>query len=961
MLNYINTKLNVQYCICYFGTRLWTGLLQGNTTLKMENQDLLPKDSYKHIDLLDQYHKEGEEKVKDVLKILSKAQCSEPCSDKAALIHIRRCIEKDRKFRRRNSQISKKQHKEWLDAPVQFKIQNKDEQSNVLHTPKAKDPVLCCCPSAEVSAKIAIEHKLLEANYQESQKALHDTNEEISTLKKSRVLPSHLKKLEGDTEKMREENIILTRTNSDLVNKVIQKNNQLKALRVENKRSQVKVETLRNKNDILVNQLSATEEKCEEIKTENDNLKRTSHEQQNEIDELRSIIDDTEIDDIINCYDYKSRQYTTETRECVYNLLSLNVPARNVSATIQCVLKLAKKRATRLPQKSTILDMNIERLTLAQHQLSEELPNKEHTTLYTDETTKFGEKFAGYHASDKEDNMFVLGLRNISTKSADDTLTGLKQILDDINEKSSQQNDITKKRILYNITSTMSDRAATEIKFNKMVEDLRKEVLPELRPHFTQLSNAEQESCGRLLKFGCGLHGLVHHAEAATKSLSAFEKVVFGPEKPPILDMKFYKPTESGTFRLIRTTSNALGRGGDEKNGCYGEFKLYIQQFLRANGIFSLPIEPYHGNRFNILFENSVAFFFLHEKIAEFLAMNNNNNLLKSVLHDIGTPHYVAGTKALGLVCRFITSPLWKLLENRDIHIFQMNTFYNELVAGIDTACNNIESFMKGEIRLFVGHTTVKADAMLIKLLEPYEHDDKVEMILQVLLPALAAVSRHLYKDHLPGGKFEVITDEMKIKAQSAQKTNKFAESVFGFLDNLLRKSPNISTVASEACIMFVHNKTLDWLLGKEEDEKKEIIKKAISDKYRLKVLYKQREEEVRRRRLEAQERSRRQKEDAEKRKKETLESYTNAIMLYGFWQTEKQVDEMVEPLKTAKEKKSALKAQLNYRKHLLHQDKNVPGYENVFAFSKKIGNRTVLLNVAELCEKVKALIRFTK
>ena len=94
-------------------------------------------------------------------------------------------------------------------------------------------------------------------------------------------------------------------------------------------------------------------------------------------------------------------------------------------------------------------------LSFAQHQWSKELPNKEHTALYTDETTKLGEKYAGYHDSNKEDNMFVLGLRSISTKSANDTLTGLKQILDDINEKSRLQEDITKKKILYNIMSTM--------------------------------------------------------------------------------------------------------------------------------------------------------------------------------------------------------------------------------------------------------------------------------------------------------------------------------------------------------------------------------------------------------------------------------------------------------------------------------------------------------------------------
>ena len=42
------------------------------------------------------------------------------------------------------------------------------------------------------------------------------------------------------------------------------------------------------------------------------------------------------------------------------------------------------------------------------------------------------------------------------------------------------------------------------------------------------------------------------------------------------------------------------------------DFKAYIAEHLREKGLHSMTIEPYRGNRFNILFRNSVAFFFLH-------------------------------------------------------------------------------------------------------------------------------------------------------------------------------------------------------------------------------------------------------------------------------------------------------------------------------------------------------------
>ena len=52
-------------------------------------------------------------------------------------------------------------------------------------------------------------------------------------------------------------------------------------------------------------------------------------------------------------------------------------------------------------------------------------------------------------------------------------------------KKSSQHQDITKKKILYNIMSILSERAATEIKFKAS----RKELIPK----FNLLSIAEQE------------------------------------------------------------------------------------------------------------------------------------------------------------------------------------------------------------------------------------------------------------------------------------------------------------------------------------------------------------------------------------------------------------------------------------------------------------------------------------
>ena len=92
----------------------------------------------------------------------------------------------------------------------------------------------------------------------------------------------------------------------------------------------------------------------------------------------------------------------------------------------------------------------------------------------TDETSKFESKFMGYEASDANGNLWVLGLRDIETKSADNTLKVFKEILNDLDEISGEAESRVSKDIICHITATLSDRAATEVKFNSLLEQYRK-------------------------------------------------------------------------------------------------------------------------------------------------------------------------------------------------------------------------------------------------------------------------------------------------------------------------------------------------------------------------------------------------------------------------------------------------------------------------------------------------------
>jgi hypothetical protein len=45
------------------------------------------------------------------------------------------------------------------------------------------------------------------------------------------------------------------------------------------------------------------------------------------------------------------------------------------------------------------------------------------------------------------------------------------------------------------------------------------------------------------------------------------------------------------------------------------------------------------------------------------------HRLLQSILHDLKIQEYLAGVKALGLISKLLTCPLWHLLEDKFVNI----------------------------------------------------------------------------------------------------------------------------------------------------------------------------------------------------------------------------------------------------------------------------------------------------
>ncbi|WAR22590.1 hypothetical protein MAR_016564 [Mya arenaria] len=227
------------------------------------------------------------------------------------------------------------------------------------------------------------------------------------------------------------------------------------------------------------------------------------------------------------------------------------------------------------------------------------------------------------------------------------------------------------------------------------------------------------------------------------------------------------------------------------------------------------------------------------------------------------------------------------------------------------------------------------------------------------MLPALSELSVKIFVDHLTDGKWDNVTDQLKLKTASVQKHNKFAESVFGFLDQLLRKKNNVSVISSEAYIMFTANKTQEWLKNKDEASRKELIDYACKSVEKVRKNFKQRKQqnEQRQRELLAQSIERAEQEEA--RRVAKLEKFTDKILFYGLWQSEDSVDDNLSLINSKTEKIESLKAQLNIRRYILAQKPNkTDEYKDIYSFSKLVNGQRKPLSVEELVIQVKRLVR---
>ena len=618
---------------------------------------------------------------------------------------------------------------------------------------------------------------------------------------------------------------------------------------------------------------------------------------------------------------FQNKKYTNKIRSVYEDLLCFGVSSRNVEKVVRIVLeKLAGITYDRLPKATFSKDMLYEARALAQFQVASELKCSDADfCLQSDGTSKKGHSYMTYDASKKSGEVFVLGLREVGSGDAQAQLDLLKEVVGDISDASSKSN--FSDTFFASIKNLMSDRCYTQKKFNKLLIDYRNTVLPKVKSNWELLSESEKSKHLNVNEYFCGLHFIVALADTAEACLKLWEGVVFpDPKKVGSLNHGSYSNGESGPLRLIRSVCKLVQERGCEKSGRMVSFSTFMKE---TNQMDTLPLYPFLGNRFNILFLNGARVFYLYPFLVDFL--NNlalDNKLMSAVYHDLQVLHFRVACQALGLIDKYVTGPLWRMMV-KEKEVLNMSKHYQKMYTFFNDCFLDATPFLEGRNSLFPD--LVREDDRLASLL-CFDYGPNVKLMLkqciELIFGGSVSISKKMLEDHLHGGKYASPDESLCKESVSVPTTNANPERDFGMLDRFMKLKPKALDIVYEGIIMFTANNTRNWRDSLPKEQFDIAMDFARESKKLQKEVYFKRKMMIhvtRAERLGKNMEERRRKEMNLVLEKERLAKEIEKVG--GLWCSKEAAENYLKKLKTEKEKKSVLKIQLGFRQKVLGVD----------------------------------------
>ncbi|KAJ8356506.1 hypothetical protein SKAU_G00193000 [Synaphobranchus kaupii] len=461
--------------------------------------------------------------------------------------------------------------------------------------------------------------------------------------------------------------------------------------------------------------------------------------------ELQAVVDCTERDEVAT---FENGRYTNEIREvCMTLLTEGNVSIRKLPKVLTTVIKnLTGKVPQRLPSK-TLLSSRImmEARIVASKQVS--LKSGKHLTL---------------------------GLRQVAGGDAETYLTAFKESIDSLAAaitSAEEEKSVIVASLVSSIKCLMSDQAAVNGVFNRLLAQFREELLPSIIPEFDSLSTDQQQQLVEMGTFACRMHLLVNMEPAAARALHVLDITLSEGTNPHSLHSE-----EAGTRRVIRTAAALFTRRGSAVAGGTGH--------------------------------NALALYFHWEDATSFLAdWPADNDLIKSVRYDIKEPLYRAGCRAMGLIYALLMEPFERILKMPG-NILDLNTDLERMLSSLQPLDNELTAKIFGEV-------------------ENAEENAFTQLAIELISAEMLIVLQRQASIQLPGGKHWEPSTPVQQMAKTVPKTNMLGECDMAVLDNLLRSKPSISSHNLETLVMWWQNKPSHYLDSLSPAERTKVLDEA--------------------------------------------------------------------------------------------------------------------------------------
>ena len=633
--------------------------------------------------------------------------------------------------------------------------------------------------------------------------------------------------------------------------------------------------------------------------------------------------------------------YTAAVRELYYALLANQLPPAKIASIIRTILKSflpwLQVDKLQLPGESCAAYMRREELTtLNLAHKATRLTEQAQTgcvNFNSDGTTKAQRKIQGAAIND-----MVLSVNEVPDGCADTLIADISQELQKLREIAHALGLPNADKINWTlIQSSTSDSASTQKKFNKILEDKRKEDLQKYGPACSEGIELVQNFC-------C-MHLGVNLRKAFLDGIKANSSDTIRHDNP-----------QADVF--VHEFCKLLGQHGVPEYGLgslafpdflqlcvHSEKKVYYEQCLK------IRLQRQVGNRYFVTAANATKILFLCEAATDFLVYSGKdkgNKLECSVFQKLQDPVELAHLTADAIMFHHVYSNLVMLAKSTTLnksvldmnqHYLELKLFLQEIERDPEIAMNPDYMVFKSESRLY--GTDKEVNHRLHNMYKCTEQKVFTELpdkttVYSLLVVGASAMHEKLSvyaQNQLPDGVYWNPDPEVKAILKSLRPNNDVCEGILGLNDYLTTALPNMHQMSRSNLIQAKKNRTIHWLGQLPSDKRSDIV--TLARKRRVEVAKSSREAEVERSKM------RREKMMREKCRRDALEErairekeYLSNLDLISSCEDLKTIlseieNENISSTKKAQKRRKVIREQIDIRKKVLSEKINIPFSKN--------------------------------